>query len=154
MAYPDFEEFIAELNAHGARYLIVGAHALAHHARPRATKDLDVLIDATEVNAKRVLKAINGFFGVDLGYAVEDLTNPGWHIQLGVAPVRIDVLTGIAGCPTFSTMWRSRVVAKFGSEPANYLALNHLICAKQAAARPQDLADLHELRKAKRAGPQ
>ncbi len=61
MPYPDFEEFIAELNAHGVRYLIVGAHALAHHARPRATKDLDVLIDATSANARRVLKAMESF---------------------------------------------------------------------------------------------
>ncbi len=63
MPYPDFEEFIAELNAHGVRYLIVGAHALAFHARPRATKDLDVLIDAKPTSAGRVLKAIQSFFG-------------------------------------------------------------------------------------------
>ncbi len=55
MAFRDYEEFIAVLNAHGVRYLIVGAHAVAFHARPRATKDLDILIDPTPANARRAL---------------------------------------------------------------------------------------------------
>ena len=42
----DYEEFIGALNAHGVRYLVVGAHAVAFHARPRATKDLDIMIEA------------------------------------------------------------------------------------------------------------
>jgi hypothetical protein len=148
MAYPDFEEFIAVLNAHGVKYLIVGAHALAHYARPRATKDLDVLIDAAPVNAERVLAAIGEFFGgADLGYTTADLIEPGWHLQLGVAPVRIDILTSLLGCPTFQTLWRKRVQATFGTEPANFLGLKHLIRAKQAAGRRQDLADLEVLQK-------
>lgn len=148
MPYPDFEEFIAELNAHGVRYLIVGAHALAHHARPRATKDLDLLIDATPANARRVLDAIESFFGgASLGYEVEDLTDPQWHVQLGVAPVRIDLLTSLPGCPSFVSLWRKRIEAGFGESSANYLSLRHLIQSKEAAGRPQDLADLHVLKK-------
>jgi hypothetical protein len=54
MTHPDFEELLSEFNAAGARYLIGGAHALAFHARPRASKDLDIYIDPTRVNAKRV----------------------------------------------------------------------------------------------------
>ena len=45
MAFPDYVEFIASLNDQGVRYLVVGAHAVAYHARPRATKDLDIFID-------------------------------------------------------------------------------------------------------------
>ncbi len=148
MPYPDFEEFIAALNARGARYLIVGAHALAHHVRPRATKDLDLLIDPSSDNAKRVLAAMCDFFGgAELGYSVDDLTEPGWHVQLGVAPVRIDLLTSLLGCPGFPTLWQQRVTSEFGNETAQYLGLKHLMQAKEAAGRPQDLADLHELRK-------
>jgi hypothetical protein len=40
MPSQDYEEFIAALNVHGVRYLVIGAHAVAFHARPRATKDL------------------------------------------------------------------------------------------------------------------
>ncbi len=153
MAYPDFEEFIAELNAHGVKYLVVGAHALAHHARPRATKDLDILIDAKPRNARRVLEAVASFFGgADLGYTVEDLLEPDWFVQLGVAPVRIDLLTSLLGCPKFDTLWTRRVEANFGDEPANFLSLKDLILAKTAAGRPQDLADLHELKKVQKHG--
>ena len=77
MLSPDYEEFIAALNAHGVRYLVVGAHAVAYHARPRATKDLDILLDPAPENARRALEALRNFFGgADLGYGVEDLTDP------------------------------------------------------------------------------
>jgi hypothetical protein len=150
MASRDYEEFIAALNAHGVRYLVVGAHAVALHARPRATKDLDILVDPTPSNAHRVLAALRHFFGgADLGYAAEDVTDPRWIIQLGVAPVRIDVLSEITGCPNFGSAWRRRVEARFGSEPAHYLGIEDLISAKEAAGRPQDRADLRVLRRAR-----
>ena len=93
MACRDYEEFIAALNVHGVRYLVVGAHAVAFHARPRATKDLDVLIEPTVANARKVLAALRDFFGgVELGYSEQDVIDPRWIIQLGVAPVRIDLI--------------------------------------------------------------
>ncbi len=55
MVSRDYEEFIAALESHGIRYLIIGAHAVAYHARPRATKAVDVLLDPTPDNAERVL---------------------------------------------------------------------------------------------------
>lgn len=151
MVYPDYEEFIASLNAHGVRYLVVGAHAVAHHARPRATKDLDVLLEPTAANARRVLAALRDFFGgVDLGYTVEDITSHGEFLQLGVPPVRIDLLSHISGCPNFQSLWEHRVEAKFGQVHANYLGLDDLIHAKDAAGRPQDRADLQSLSRAKK----
>ena len=63
MASQDYEEFIAALNGRSARYLIVGAHAVAFHAQPRATKDRDILIDPAPANARRVLDALTDFFG-------------------------------------------------------------------------------------------
>lgn len=76
MPSQDYEEFIAALNAHGVRYLVVGAHAVAFHARPRATKDLDILIEPSAANAERILTALRDFLGgVDLGYTVEDFDN-------------------------------------------------------------------------------
>lgn len=150
MASRDYEEFIAALNAHGVRYLVVGAHAVAFHARPRATKDLDILIDPTPVNARRALAALRDFFGgVDLGYSVGEVTDPRWIIQLGVAPVRIDLMSEIPGLASFEAAWRNRVSARFGSVPAHYLGLDELIRAKGSVRRPQDRADLHILERAK-----
>ena len=102
MPSQDYEEFIAALNAHGVRYLVIGAHAVAFHARPRATKDLDILLKPTAENARRALAALREFFGgVDLGYTVEDVIDPQWIVQLGVAPVRIDLLSEIPGFANF-----------------------------------------------------
>jgi len=150
MASQDYEEFIAALNDHGVRYLIVGAHALAFHARPRATKDLDILLDPIPANARNALAALRDFFGgADLGYTVADLTDPRWIIQIGVAPVRIDLHSQLPGCPSFHAAWKNRAKARFGTVTAYYLELDDLIRAKQAAGRAQDRADVRVLQRAK-----
>jgi len=154
MASQDYEEFIAALNAHGVRYLVVGAHAVAFYARPRATKDLDILIEPTPTNARRVLAALRDFLGgADLGYCEEDVTDPRWIIQLGVAPVRIDLISEIPGFANFKVAWKHRVDARFGSVQAHYIGLDELLGAKGAAARPQDRADLRILKRAKSGAP-
>jgi nucleotidyltransferase DUF2204 len=142
VAHRDFEELLAAFNVRGVRYLVVGAHAVAFHARPRATKDLDVYVEASKPNAKRVLRALADFFGTELSYTVEDLLDPDIVIQIGVAPVRIDLLTDLPGVPDFPTAWRSRARGRFGTVSTAYLSLAHLIDAKRAADRPQDRADL------------
>ena len=55
----DFKEFFQSLNANGVRYLVVGGFAVALHGHPRYTKDIDVWIDCTAANAKRMVRAIN-----------------------------------------------------------------------------------------------
>src|SRR5215831_3625277 len=120
MPFPDYVEFIASLNEKHVKYLVVGAQALAFHARPRATKDLDILIETTSANAERVLSALRNFLGADTGYEVQELTEPGTIIQLGIAPVRIDLLTQIAGISNFADAWRNRVEGRFGSVPAYF----------------------------------
>ncbi len=146
----DYEEFIAALNAHGVRYLVIGAHAVAFHARPRATKDLDILLDPAPLNARKTLAALQDFLGgADVGYTVGDLTDPGWIIQLGVAPVRIDLLSGIPGLSNFEAAWKNRVDSQFGSADAHYIGLDDLIRAKEAAGRLQDRADVRVLHRTK-----
>jgi len=151
MSYPDFEEFIGALNGRGVRYLVIGAHAVAFHARPRATKDLDLYIDPTPANAKRLQAALRDFFGGSPpGYADSDVLDPDVVIQLGVAPVRIDILSSVAGLASFSAAWRHRQDAPFGSVEAHYLSLDDLLLAKAAAGRPQDRADLVSLQRARK----
>lgn len=143
----DYEEFIESLNRNGAEFLIVGAHAVAFHARPRATKDLDLYIDPTPENAERVLAAIRDFLGTDLGIGAADLSTPGRIVQLGVAPTRIDLMARLAGIPDFQSVWTRRVDAVFGDVPAHYIALDDLIRAKTSAGREQDKADVKVLRR-------
>lgn len=151
MRYRDFEEFLESCNAHGVRYLVVGAHAVAFHARPRATKDLDVYVEPTAANAERLLAAIRDFFGgADLGFTVEDVTDVDTILQLGVAPVRIDLLSSLAGIDSFEPAWRHREDARYGDVETHYLSLDDLIAAKRSADRDQDRADLEHLERAKR----
>jgi predicted nucleotidyltransferase len=145
----DYEEFVASLNERGAKYLIVGAHAVAFHARPRATKDLDLFIEPSRDNAGRVLSAIRSFLDGDPGLTVEDLSTPGQIVQLGVAPTRIDLLCKLSGIPEFHAAWESRTDAKFGDVDAHYLSLDDLIREKESAGRDQDRADLRSLRSAR-----
>lgn len=149
MPFPDYVEFIASLNEHRVKYLIVGAQALAYHARPRATKDLDIFIEPTASNAKNVLAALKAFFKADTGYRIEDLTEAGTIIQLDVAPVRIDLMTQISGFSKFDDAWKKRVKGGFGAVPAYFISLDDLIVAKQTANRLQDRADVRVLRKAR-----
>ena len=153
MQFRDYEEFIAALNGRNVRYLIVGAHAVALHARPRATKDLDILIEPSPINARRIVDALRDFFGgKDAGYSVEDLLDPGSTIQIGVAPIRVDILSDLPPwSPAFRTLWRSRVDAQFGSVKAHYLGLDDLVQTKEATGRPQDVADLVSLQRARQA---
>jgi hypothetical protein len=150
MRYRDYEEFIAALNAHEVRYLIVGAHAVAFHAIPRATEDLDMFLDPERENAARSLSALRAFLGgADLGYKLEDLIDPNMVIQLGVPPVRIDLITSLDGISSFGEAWDRRVDASYGPVPAHYLGFEDLVATKEAAGRPQDRADLVSLRKSR-----
>lgn len=125
------------------RYLIGGAHALALHARPRATKELDLFVAPTKQNAARFIQALAGFFGGEAPshVSVDVLLDPGLVVQLGVAPSRVDVLSHF-GTLTFAEAWRTRIDAKFGSVNAHYLGRAQLIAEKSYFDRPQDRADL------------
>jgi hypothetical protein len=143
----DFEELLESLNARKVRYLIGGAHALAFHARPRATKDLDLFVAPTLANAKRFIKALSDFFGgrAPSYVSIKTLLDPNLIVQLGVASVRVDVLSHF-GTLTYPEAWRTRVVAKFGSVDAHYLGRTQLIAEKTFFDRPQDRADVIALR--------
>jgi len=140
----DFVDLLRALSAAEARYLVVGAYALALHARPRATGDLDVWIDLAPDNAPRVYRALREFGAPLEDLAVEDLTRPELVYQLGVAPRRIDILTSLTGLD-FAVAWSSKVAGWLGEAPCFYLSREHLIRNKRALSRPRDLADLEAL---------
>jgi hypothetical protein len=141
---PDFRDLIAEFNAKGVEYLIVGSHALAAHGHVRATKALDIWVRPDPENARRVLAALAAF-GAPLHDLTEaDLASPGIVFQIGVAPVRIDIITQIDGVD-FSAAWKDRISVGFGGEPVAVLSRQHLIANKRATGRLQDLADIERL---------
>jgi hypothetical protein len=140
----DFSELLSAFDAAGVESLVVGAHALAAHGHVRATKDLDVWVRPTGENAARVIRAL-GAFGAPLhDLTVDDLTTPGIVFQIGVPPLRIDVITAIDGV-AFEDAWKDRVGVDLGDVRAFVLSRTHLIANKRASGRLQDLADLERL---------
>jgi len=144
----DFRDLLAEFNAQHVEYLIVGAHALAAHGHVRATQDLDIWVRPDLANAKRVITALRAFGAPLHDLSEQDLSTPGLIFQIGVEPIRIDVLTVIDGVQ-FDEAWSQRVHSEFADQPVNLLSREHLIQNKLAAARPQDLADVEKLRRKK-----
>ena len=142
--FQDFKEFIESLNAFDVRYLVVGGFALAVHGRPRYTKDLDVWLEQRQDNAENVVKALQRFGFESLGLKAEDFLVPNQVIQLGNAPIRIDLLTNASGVD-FDQCFASRMVVKFEELPVNVIDLENLKKNKRASGRLQDLADVEAL---------
>ncbi|MEO7724636.1 MAG: nucleotidyltransferase [Chthoniobacterales bacterium] len=140
----DSKEFIALLNSRGVEYLIVGAHSLAFHARPRFTGDLDILLHPSPENAAKIVAVLNEFGFADLGVKPSDFTTPKQVIQLGRAPHRIDLLTSISGV-SIDEAFATKVSAELDEIPVASLSKRLLIANKRAVGRPRDLADLTEL---------
>jgi hypothetical protein len=140
----DFVDLLRGFVAADVRFLVVGAYALALHGKPRATGDLDVWVDATPENAPRVMRALVAF-GAPLADITEaDFSRPGVVIQLGVAPVRIDILTQLTGL-TFEEAWAERVRGAFGDIEVDYIGRASFIRNKRATGRPRDLVDVEDL---------
>lgn len=140
----DFRDLLSTFNAQGVEYLIVGAHALAAHGHVRATKDLDVWVRPDGTNAARVLGALKASGAPLHSLTAADLAQPGLIFQIGVPPVRIDVITAIDGV-RFEDAWPERMQAHLGALEVPVISRKHLIQNKRAAGRLQDLADLERL---------
>jgi hypothetical protein len=140
----DLREFIELLNALDVRFVIVGAFAVAYHGYFRYTSDIDLFIDSSLENAKRIFRAIGEFGFGDLKLTVEDFTQEDQVIQLGVAPNRIDVMTFLSGV-SFDEVWASREQAELDGVSVSYISREMLKRNKKACGRNQDLADLEYL---------
>jgi hypothetical protein len=141
---PDFRDLFAALNAAGARYLLVGGYAVAFHAEPRFTKDLDVWTDPDPANAIRVYGALRSFGAPLHELTATDLERSGTIFQVGVPPNRIDVVTAIDGV-IFTEAWPDRTETNYGDQTVPVIGRRHLIQNKRASGRPQDLLDLEIL---------
>lgn len=139
-----FVEMLRELSAAGADYLVIGAHAVAAHGYLRGTRDLDVWVRPTADNAQRVWRALLAF-GAPLGdLTPQDLSTPKMIFQVGVDPIRIDILTSPAGVE-FDSAWANRVMVTIDGQQFPFLGRDDLVRSKRASGRRQDLLDLDQL---------
>jgi len=119
MFSPDFREFIALLNKHAVRYMIVGDYAVGIHGHPRYTGDLDI--------------------------KESDLTKEDGVIQFGYPPLRIDLLSGIDGVH-FNDCYPNMKIINIDGLGIDFIGYADLIKNKKASGRHQDLGDIDNLK--------
>ena len=141
---PDYRDLFKAFNDETVKYLVVGAHAVIFYAEPRYTRDLDVLVEPSFDNAKRVWRALEAFGAPLENVSRKDFTNPEMIYQIGIEPNRIDIVMGIAGVD-FAAAWANKTVSTYGKVPINIIGKQDLIQAKRASNRPQDLLDIERL---------
>jgi len=144
-AIRDFEDMLALLERHKAKYLIVGGLAFIYHAKPRYTKDMDLWVEPSDENIHRTNRALAEFGSPNL----LDVGHPEQILQIGVAPNRIDILLDVTG-GRFETAWKKRVRDTYGTVTANWIDLDSLIEAKRLLDNPRHQEDVRVLLQVKR----
>ena len=145
MLNKDFKEFIELLLSNKVDFLVVGAHALALHGRPRYTGDLDLWVRPDPVNVARLLRALDAFGFASLGVEAGDFLAPQAMVQLGYTPARIDLLTAIDGI-SFAEAFANQVHFEIDELQLPVISVDDLIRNKLATGRTKDRADVEALR--------
>lgn len=143
----DFQDLLRLFAKHEVRYLVVGGYAAMLYSQPRFTKDLDLWLEPSDQNAGRIMLAFGEFGMPMIDVTPADFAQESFQYMVGRAPVLFDFLTSLPGL-NFQACWNSRVIDDEEGFPINYLSKSSLIEAKKLAGRPQDIADLDEIRRA------
>lgn len=150
---PDYEDLFKTLNTCRIKYLVVGGQAVIFYSRPRYTKDIDVWIPADLNDPQNVHDGLKKFGAPLTDVTLRDLTDPKMIIQIGVPPVRIDIMMSVPGLSA-EQAWKNRKKTLYGKTPIHLVSLSELIKAKKKAGRPQDKLDIQNLKKSDRPAPQ
>ena len=145
----DYEEILRIFNEYKVKYLIVGAYAVIYYTEPRYTKDIDIWVKPDKKNAVKVYQALKEFGAPLTKVSVEDFTNKDLIYQIGVAPVRVDIIMSLPEID-FDTAWKRRKRIRYGNILVNILNINDLIKVKSKLKRPNDILDLEKLKLAKK----
>lgn len=143
----DYRDLFKLLNRFKVKYLVVGAYAVIYYTEPRYTKDIDIWAKPDKENVGRLYYALRAFGAPLKRIYLEDFMNDKMVYQIGVAPVRIDILMGLPGIE-FDRAWKTRKKTKYADTSINIMGIKELICSKQKAKRPHDILDLKKLKKA------
>ncbi|MEJ2422468.1 MAG: nucleotidyl transferase AbiEii/AbiGii toxin family protein, partial [Acidobacteriota bacterium] len=140
----DFRDLLELLNKHHVEFILVGGYALAFHGAPRYTGDMDLFVHRSSKNAASIMAALNEFGFGGVGLTTDDFLKENTVIQLGVPPVRIDLVTSLTGV-SWEDAYLSRESANYGGVPVSYIGRDQFITNKKATGRKRDLADLEAL---------
>lgn len=140
----DFREFLELFNSRSIEYMVVGSYALAYYGAPRYTGDIDVFVRRTETNAKLIIEALRDFGFSFPNLTAEDFLNDNNVVQLGMPPVRIDILTSLSGMP-WETAAKHKENGEIDGIPVALIGRNDYIVNKRASGRAKDMADIEAL---------
>ena len=145
MLSQDFKGFVELLNKNEVEYLIVGGYAVGIHGYPRYTGDLDIWINATRQNARKMVVVLAEFGFDSFGLTEEDFTKLGNVIQMGYPPFRIDILTTIDGV-RFKDCYKNKIVVLHDEITLDVIGIEDLRRNKKVSGRLKDIADLGNLK--------
>ena len=143
----DFSDLLNLFKAKQVKYMVIGGYAVIQYTEPRFTKDLDLWISTHPENAEAVFDALKEFGAPLEGMSPNDFSEEGYFYQMGMPPVRVDILMGIPGV-RFDEAWERRKEIQFDDVTVAMISKQDLIAAKRAAGRPQDLIDADSLEQA------
>ncbi|HNV45904.1 MAG TPA: hypothetical protein PKJ16_02610 [Spirochaetota bacterium] len=146
--HQDFLDMICALESAGCRYIIVGGYAMAFNGYVRATGDIDILVEPEKDNALKVMHALSEFGAPLHGVTAEDFGKEGTIFQIGLPPVRIDIITKIDGL-TFDEAYADRNYHMTDDAKIPFLSLDSIVKNKNASGREKDILDIKELLKRK-----
>ena len=144
--HKDFRDFINALNEAEVRYILVGGYSVVLHGYSRTTGDMDLWMERTSENYKRITKAFR-IFGMPLFDMTESnfLSHPIWDVfTFGTPPVAIDIMVNIEGL-NFEDVFQKAVYFEDDDLKIRTINRNDLIAAKKIAGRAKDINDLENL---------
>ena len=142
----DIIDFLGLCNKHEIKYLVISGYAVSIHGYPRSTKDIDVCIEMSHMNASNMVQVIKDFGFGSLNLTKDDFLKKHFITQLGFPPLRIDILNDLDGV-SFEEAWKNKKIVKIENVPVNFIGYNELLIVKEKAGRPQDIADLDKLKR-------
>jgi hypothetical protein len=145
----DFIELLSLFEKHKVRYLIVGGYAVMKYSEPRFTKDLDILIATDTENANSVYTALKEFGAPLANLTVDDFTHQDYFYQMGVPPLRVDIMMSIPGI-SFEDAWNNLEIVVISDRKIPFISRSDLIRTKEASGRPQDKIDVDKLKEAEK----
>ena len=142
--HPDLHDPLAAFAQHRVRYLLIGGYAMAVHAKPRFTKDLDLWIDAAPNNLDAVANAL-AEFGAPSNVIAQLHSAPAMDVLwFGIPPNRIDLMKGVPG-GDFAAMYSRSTTVVLGDVEIRVIGKADLRALKIASGRAQDLVDAKNL---------
>ncbi len=140
----DFKELLSILADKGVKYLVIGGYAVIRYGEPRYTKDLDLWVFADPENAQAIFSALKAFGAPLTNLTPDDFSEEGYFYQMGVPPVRVDILMSVPGL-SFDDAWERRENVDFDGVIMPFISRQDLIISKRASGRPQDILDADAL---------